>query len=92
MTNIREQILSSAELDEAIKKFEEKYGRTTLDFFRDPSTVSDDDAFEWQAYVSLKADLDEVENDIRRGYLQQVSQISTGAEPAAWEKQVLLAA
>jgi hypothetical protein len=95
MSAIREQYLSVVELDELIRKLEEKYGRTTLDFLRDPdfrATVSEDDLFEWEAFVSHRADLGEMENDLRRKYLQQVSQAPAGTEPAAGEKQVLLAA
>jgi hypothetical protein len=95
MSAIHEQFLTVAELDELIRKLEEKYGRTTLDFLRDPefrATVSEDDYFQWEAFVSHKAALDELEQDVRRQYLQQVSQAPASAEPDAGEKQVLLAA
>lgn len=95
MSAIHEHFLSVAELDELIRKLEEKYHRKTLDLLRDSdfrSTVSEDDLFEWQALVSHKLDLEEIENDLRREYLQKVSQAPASTEAAPGEKQVLLAA
>jgi hypothetical protein len=95
MSAIHEHFLSAAELDELIKKLEEKYGRKTLELLGDTefrSTVSEDDLFEWEALVSHKVDLEEMGDEIRRKYLQQVSQAPADTEPAAGEKQVLLAA
>ena len=95
MSAVHEEFLSIADLEELIRRLEEKYGRTTLDFLRDPefrAKVSEDDMFQWDAFISHRTELREIENDVRRQYLQQVSQAPESSEPDAGEKQVLLAA
>jgi len=77
-----------------IQKLEEKYGFSTEDFFADASLktrVTEDDAFQWEAFSDHRRELTRIEEEVRREYLSKVTSPQGSKSPSP-EDQIRLAA
>ncbi len=75
---IREVYLSLREVEDYIRKFEEKYKISSADFLRNGERhngISEDDAFEWEAFVEHRLDLLLLDEQTRRDYLSTVRRV-----------------
>lgn len=96
MYTIREEFLSLAEVNDLIRKLEEKHRTSTADFLLDAGLrerVPEDDVFLWEALLSHNRELTLIENELRTAYLEKVTRRPEDAVTSApTEKQLLLAA
>lgn len=66
--------LNLADLDELIRRYEDKYRVSTISMLSNPeerAKISEDDLLEWEAYVSQRSALREHYEEIHRQYLRQ---------------------
>jgi hypothetical protein len=94
---LKEICLTLPEVETFIRSLEEKYELSTVEFLRDPASkekVSEDDIFEWEAYVDHRRELRLIEEDVRRKYIQCLSQSSkaTTSDRPSTADQLALAA
>ncbi len=76
MPAFREIVLTLPDLEASIRRLEEKYRISTLDFFRDPtlrSDISEDDVFEWEVFVEHRRELRELSEELRRVYISSLT-------------------
>ena len=69
---IREVYFSLREVEDYICAFEEKYKMSSADFLRNSKPnieVSEDDAFEWEAFITQRRELQSLDREIHREYL-----------------------
>jgi|HubBroStandDraft_6_1064221.scaffolds.fasta_scaffold01157_8 hypothetical protein len=77
---IVEIYLTLPEVEAHIRSLEEKYGVPTIEFLRNASVrerVSEDDNFEWEAYLDHRRELREIDEELRREYIKALSQPSS---------------
>lgn len=75
MSPVREQFLTLIEVEEVIRKFEEKYKVSTTEFLMNSemrSTMLDDDVFQWEAFHAHRDELERVAEEVRSAYLGNV--------------------
>ena len=69
---IREVYFSLREVEDYIFAFEEKYTMSSAEFLRNTNPnieVSEDDAFEWEAFITQRRELQSLDREIHREYL-----------------------
>ena len=69
-----EVILTRAEIGSGLRELRKKYGCTDREFRDDPSArnrVSDEDEFEWEAFLAHSDALRQYEEELHRRYLSQ---------------------
>jgi hypothetical protein len=94
MSPIREEYLTLAEVESLICKLEEKHALSTAEFLRNPDArmrLPEDDVFEWDAYIDHRAELRRIDEELRRAFLERVTQVPA-SETATDDKQLALAA
>ncbi len=72
MSAIREVYFSLREVEDYISRFEEKYHMPSVDFLCNANpavAVSEDDAFEWEAFIAQRRELRSLDREIHREYL-----------------------
>ena len=96
MLPTHEEFLSIFEVEDHIRRFEEKYKATTVEFLRNAdlrATFEEDDIFQWEAFEAHREELVRVGEEIRAAYLSSVGKMCEGGPGIpADEKQCLLAA
>jgi len=96
MSPIREEFVTLAEVDELIRKFEEKYSISTIEFLRNAelrASIPEDDVFQWEAFEAHRNELLRTGEELRSAYLSTVAKSPEESyDPPAAEKQSLLAA
>jgi hypothetical protein len=96
MLPTHEEFLSMLEVEEHIRRFEEKYQTTTIEFLRNSvlrATLEEDDVFLWEAFEAHREELVRVGEEVRGAYLSTVAKMREGVRSIpADEKQCLLAA
>lgn len=79
VSQLQEVYLTLGEVQEYISAFERHYGFSSEEFIRDPgrhAEVSEDDAFDWEAYLDHRAELQRMDEKVRRDYLARLSRRS----------------
>jgi hypothetical protein len=79
MSSIREVFLSLNDVEAMILDFEQKYGMSSADFFRDVElrkSLPEDDVFRWEAFIDHRSALRETHEEVHREYLTNVRQSS----------------
>jgi hypothetical protein len=69
---IREVYFSLREVEAYICAFEEKYKMSSAEFLRNTNPnieVSEDDAFEWEAFIAQRRELQSLDRQVHREYL-----------------------
>lgn len=77
---LSETYLSLVEVEARIRFFEQKYGVSTMEFLRNSvirARVSEDDIFEWEAYLDHRRELRNIDEELRREYIKALSQPPT---------------
>ena len=72
MSAIREQYLSLREVEGYVREFEEKYKMSSAEFLSNSNpdvAISEDDAFEWEAFIAQRRELQSLDQQRRRTYL-----------------------
>ncbi len=93
MSPVREQFLTLLEVEEVIRKFEEKYKVSTTEFLMNSemrSTMLDDDVFQWEAFNAHKDEIQRTADELRSVYLQKLVKTTDG--PCAANNNLALAA
>lgn len=81
--------LSLQDVETAIRKFEQAYGATSVDFLRGlVQGVSEDDSFEWEAYLDHRANLRMIHQKLHRAYVGTVR--GAGADKCQISERELL--
>jgi hypothetical protein len=65
------------EVEELIGKFEEKHGFSTIEFLKNPAlrtNMFDDEIFQWEAFEAHREELQRLDEELRRRYLECVTQ------------------
>jgi hypothetical protein len=73
-----EVVLTNADIEKRLKTFEGKYSLSSTEFQVNPEArarVSDDDEFEWEAYLEHQAALREMGERLHREYLQRLTTV-----------------
>ena len=76
---IREVYLSLREVEDYIRKFEEKYQISSADFLRGAelrAQIPEDDIFQWEAFIDHRAAQRSVEEQLHREYLKTLKRES----------------
>jgi len=72
----KEIYLSISDVEEALSAFEKKYKISSSAFMSDPAAraaLTEDDVFEWTAFIDHKNELQEVYQELHREYLSKLS-------------------
>ena len=70
-----ETILTLQEVRSRLRELQRKYGCSNREFLSNPEVrnrVSDEDSFEWEAYLTHADAMREYEEELRREYLNRV--------------------
>ena len=92
---IREVYFSLREVESYICAFEEKYKMTSADFLRNSNPnieVSEDDAFEWEAFIAQRRELQSLDKEIHNAYLNTLMRQSRKVRKPTNYQQVYCAA
>jgi hypothetical protein len=92
---IREVYFSLREVEDYIRRFEEKYNMSSADFLRSggsTAVVTEDDAFEWEAFIAQRRELESVGREIHREYLGSLERHPRRVRRATDYEQVCCAA
>jgi hypothetical protein len=96
MLHAQEEFLSLFQVEDIIRKFEDRFQITTAEFLRNSelrATLPEDDVFQWDAFEAHREELVRVGEEVRSGYLSNVAKSAAGsANIPASEKLCLLAA
>jgi len=96
MLHAQEEFLSLFQVEDIIRKFEERFEITTAEFLRNSelrATLPEDDVFQWDAFEAHREELVRVGEEVRSGYLSNVAKSTSGsANIPTSEKLCLLAA
>ena len=72
----KEIILSISDVEEVIAAFEKKYKISSSEFLLDQKlreALPEDEVFEWEAFIDHRNELLEMNQEMHREYLQQVT-------------------
>lgn len=78
---IRERVLSLSEAERYIRAFEEKYGFSSDELFRDSAArnkLPEDDAFKWAAFLDLKKEIEAFQEELHVEYLADLELADPG--------------
>ena len=92
---IREVYLSLREVDNYVCAFEEKYKMSSAEFLRNTNPnieVSEDDAFEWEAFITQRRELQSLDKEVHREYLNALERHPRKVRKATDFEQVCFAA
>jgi hypothetical protein len=92
---IREVYFSLREVEDYICGFEEKYKMSSAEFLCNANpniAVSEDDAFEWEAFIAQRRELQSLDREIRRAYLKTLTRHPRKVRRPTNFQQVLCAA
>lgn len=73
MSAIREVYLSLREVEDYVRRFEEKYKMSSAEFLRNAeqhTEVSEDDVFQWEAFIDHRRELRSIDEQVHRHYLK----------------------
>ncbi len=67
-------MLNLQDVERVIRAFERKYGISSVEFLKSVGNqeVSEDDDFEWEAYLDHRRNLREIHEQLHRDYIERV--------------------
>ncbi len=95
MLPCREVVLSLHDVERAICAFERKYGISSAEFIKNEAfrrSISEDDVFQWEAFLDHRSELRNISDRLRRDYLNGLQSADPETRRMTAEEQVLLAA
>lgn len=89
----KEIILTLGDVEETLNAFEKEYRVSSVEFLSNAKlreSMSEDDVFEWEAFINHKRALQEIQAELHREYLHQLGETTTD-QPARNTKLALAA-